>query len=80
MLIMYTCAIFYRASKLLDSKWSFVLKTNPLFCVIENFRSALFGEMINVNYLLYATGFSFVTIVLGLWMFKKNEDKFILEI
>ncbi len=80
MLIMYTCAIFYRASKLLDSKWSFVLKTNPLFCVIENFRSALFGEMINVNYLLYATGFSLVTIVLGLWMFKKNEDKFILEI
>ena len=31
MLIMYTCAIFYRANRLLTSKWGFVLKANPLF-------------------------------------------------
>ena len=80
MLIMYTCAIFYKATKLLDSRWSFVLKANPLFCVIENFRSALFGEILNPKYMLYAIGFSFISIILGLWMFKKNEDKFILEI
>ena len=80
MLIMYTCAIFYRASRLLNSRWSFVLKLNPLFCVIENFRSAIFGEPINVKYFLYATCFSLIMILFGCWVFKKNEDKFILEI
>ncbi len=80
MLIMYTCAIFYRASKLLGSKWSFVLKLNPLFCVIETFRSAVFGEMMNPKYLAYSVGFSVVAIIIGVIAFKKNEDKFILEI
>ncbi len=80
MLIMYTCAIFYRASKLLGSKWSFVLKLNPLFCVIETFRSAVFGEMMNLKYLVYSVGFSVVAIIIGVIAFKKNEDKFILEI
>ena len=80
MLIMYTCAIFYRASKLLGSKWSFVLKLNPLFCVIETFRSAVFGEWMNPKYLAYSAGFSIVAIIIGVIAFKKNEDKFILEI
>ncbi len=80
MLIMYTCAIFYRASKLLGSKWSFVLKLNPLFCVIETFRSAVFGEWMNPKYLAYSVGFSVVAIIIGVIAFKKNEDKFILEI
>ncbi len=80
MLIMYTCAIFYRANRLLTSKWGFVLKANPLFCVIQTFRSAIFGEMMNMKYLLYALGFSIVSIIIGIIAFKKNEDKFILEI
>jgi ABC-2 type transport system permease protein len=80
MLIMYTCAIFYRANRLLTSKWGFVLKANPLFCVIQTFRSAIFGEMMNMKYLLYALGFSIISIIIGVVAFKKNEDKFILEI
>ena len=77
---MYTCAIFYRADKLLGSKWSYILKLNPLFCVIENFRSAVFGEAMNMKYLMYAFIFSLLALVIGLVAFKKNEDKFILEI
>ncbi len=80
MLIMYTCAIFYKTDKLLYSKWGFVLKGNPLFCVIDNFRSAIFGQPMNLRYLAYATGFSIVSILIGFIAFKKNEDKFILEI
>ena len=80
MLIMYTCAIFYRAGRLLGSKWAFVLKCNPLYCVIDNFRSAIFGEPMNMKYLLYATAFSLISILLGYVAFKKKEDKFILEI
>ncbi len=80
MLIMYTCAIFYKTEKLMGSKWGFVLKLNPLYCVIDNFRSALFGEPMNLKFLLYATGFSLVCIAFGTFVFKKNEDKFILSI
>ena len=80
MLIMYTCAIFYRPGKLLGSKWSFVLKGNPLYCVIDNFRSAVFGEPMNLKCLLYATVFSVLSILIGYFAFKKKEDKFILEI
>ena len=80
MLIMYTCAIFYKTEKLMGSKWGFVLKLNPLYCVIDNFRSALFGEPMNLKFLLYATGFSLICIAFGTFVFKKNEDKFILSI
>ena len=80
MLIMYTCAIFYKADKLLASKWSFVLKANPLFSVIECFRSAVFGHPLNIHYLIYATIFGVVALLIGILIFKKNEDKFILEI
>ncbi len=80
MLIMYTCAIFYKTEKLMGSKWGIVLKLNPLYCVIDNFRSALFGEPMNLKFLLYATGFSLICIAFGTFVFKKNEDKFILSI
>lgn len=80
MLIMYTSAIFYKAEKLLKSHWSFVLKGNPLFSVIECFRSAVFGEPMNIKYLIYATLFGAVALLVGIFVFKKNEDKFILEI
>ena len=46
MLIMYTCAIFYYPSKLLKSGWAWILKFNPLYCTIQIFRSAIFGEPI----------------------------------
>ena len=34
----------------------------------------------NYKYVLYSFGFGVVTILVGLLMFKKNEDKFILSI
>ena len=80
MLIMYTCAIFYPVEKLIKSGWAWILQYNPLFCLIDCFRSAIFGEMLNMQYFLYAVAFSLVTIVLGLWMFYKKQDEFILHI
>ena len=44
MMIMYTCAIFYYPSKLLKSGWAWILKFNPLYCIIQIFRSAIFGK------------------------------------
>ena len=80
MLIMYTCAIFYPVEKLIKSGWAWILKYNPLFCIIDLFRSAVFGQPMNMGYLLYAFGFGIVTVIVGLIMFVKKHDEFILHL
>ena len=80
MLIMYTCAIFYYPSRLLKSGFAWILKFNPLYCIISIFRSAMFGEMMNMHYFAYALIFSLVAIVVGMICFKKKQDDFILYI
>lgn len=80
MIIMYTCAVFYYPSRLLKSGFAWILKYNPLYCTISIFRSAMFGEMMNMHYFEYALGFALVTIVVGMICFKKKQDEFILYI
>ncbi|MBO5424361.1 MAG: ABC transporter permease [Lachnospiraceae bacterium] len=80
MLVMYTCAIFYYPDNILASDVSWILEFNPLFCVISNFRSCVFGEVMDGGMLLYSFVFSMVTVVIGSVIFSKNEDKFILYI
>lgn len=80
MLIMYMCAIFYYPEKLLSSGYAFVLKYNPLFCIIDNFRSAIFGTRMNLHYALYAFVFSMVSLFVGFWVFYKEQDRFVLYI
>ena len=80
MLIMYMCAIFYEPQKLLNSGFYWILKYNPLYCIIDIFRSAVFGELMNMHYFLYALVFSIVTIIIGIYMFIKKQDEFILQV
>jgi ABC-2 type transport system permease protein len=80
MLIMYTCAIFYYPEKILGSKYYWLLKYNPLFCVIDNFRACIFGNPMNLHELLYAIVFSLGCIFIGSLIFKKTQDKFILYV
>ena len=80
MLVMYTCAIFYYPEKILASNVSWILKYNPLFCIISNFRSCIFGETMNLWMLLYAFGFALVCIILGGVFFNKKQDEFILHL
>lgn len=80
MLIMYTCAIFYYPSKLLKSGWAWILKFNPLYCIIQIFRSAIFGKPMYPPYVLYAVGFSVMITIVGVICFRKKQDQFILYI
>lgn len=80
MLVMYTCAIFYYPTRLLKSGYSWLLKYNPLYCVIHNFRACVMGDPLNWNYMLYAFIFSIVAIIIGTYTFYKKQDKFILHI
>ena len=80
MLVMYTCTIFYYPSKLLKSGWAWILKYNPLYCVIDIFRSGVFGESMNIDYLIYTVAFAVLSMLIGLICFKKKQDDFILYI
>lgn len=80
MLIMYTCAIFYYPDTLLSESTGWLLKLNPLFCIIECFRASIYSTYMNPHHLIYATLFSSLSLIFGLWIFKKNQDNFILYI
>ena len=88
MLIMYCSAIFYYVDRMGAAKH--VIKFNPLYCIISNvrcvvmeggsiFTSYSFG-LSNLNMMIYSLIFSIVALIVGIVMFKKNQDKFILHI
>ena len=80
MMILYTSAIFYKVSalKLGDKLW--MLKLNPLYVIIDNFRSAIFGTPLNHTSLLLTVIYSFGTLIIGILLFYRKQDKFILNI
>lgn len=80
MLIMYTCAIFYEPSRLINSGRGWILRLNPLYAVIANFRNSLNGIALDSYYLWFSVIFSFGTLFIGIFVFYKNQDKFILNI
>ncbi|SFR56846.1 ABC transporter permease [Anaeromicropila populeti] len=81
MMIMYTSAIFYESDRLIKSGYDWILKYNPVYAIILNFRNAVYyGQGFDTYSLVYSTGFSLVTLVIGLLLFYRKQDKFILFI
>ena len=79
MLIMYCSAIFYYAERMKGTSYM-LIKLNPMFGIIENFRRCIFGKGFDVNLLIYTSVFSVVLLLLGVFMFYKKQDDFILSI
>lgn len=82
MLVMYASAIFYPAERILNQPGmtSYMLKCNPLYLLIHNFRQAIFGKPMNLHFLAASIVFAVVTVVIGLLFFYKKQDEFILHI
>lgn len=80
MLVMYTCAIFYYPDAILTSSVGWILKYNPLFCIISNFRSCVFGQAMDMGMLAYASLFALVSVIAGSLVFAKKQNEFILYI
>ncbi len=80
MLIMYCSAIFYDPTKLnADIRW--LLDINPLYSIILNFRNTvIYGIPLDMHALVYSGTFSIVTLVLGIFVFYKKQDEFIMNI
>lgn len=58
-----------------------VLELNPLYSILEMFRSCvLYCTMWNWNHFFYAVGISVLALAIGLLVFYKHQDRFILYI
>lgn len=79
MLIMYCSAIFYFVDQMSGSAQR-LIKINPLFGIINNFRRTFFGQPFDMTLLVYTSVFAVVTLLIGLVGFYKKQDSFILHI
>lgn len=79
MMIMYTSAIFYDINDI-GAKNQWIVKWNPLYAIIHNFRNAIFGEPLDKFSLIYSAVFSCVSLLIGIGLFYKKQDEFILNI
>ena len=83
LLLFYMTPIVYKIDSLhIHNKFfSYVLMANPMYSITEMFRSCvLYGQMFNIHHLLYSLGFSVLMCIIGLFVFYKKQDKFILHI
>ncbi|MBO5197444.1 MAG: ABC transporter permease [Lachnospiraceae bacterium] len=81
MLIMYASAIFYHVEDLNKPHIEAALKLNPLYALILNFRnSVLYGKPLDMEAVVIAAVFGLLSVIVGGYMFYKNQDKFILHI
>ena len=79
-LVMYCSAIFYEPDRVLRQGYGWILDLNPLYAVIVNFRNAVFGNPLETFSLYYSAGFALATLLLGVFLFYRKQDKFILNI
>ncbi len=83
MLIMYCSAVFYHVESLGGSTQKLII-LNPLYTVIASCRNIIFYGRdhipLSTKYLTYSAGFSIVALIVGLAVFRRNQDKFILHI
>lgn len=79
-LVMYMCAIFYYPDRFIEAGFGWVLNLNPLYCIIASFRNCIFGNPLDMGQVLYAFLFSVIALIIGIYIFRKKEDEFILHI
>lgn len=78
--VMYFTPIFYPVA-ILPNSIRFLIKFNPLFHIIENFRSVvLYGNVISMRSHFVCLSFAFLALMFGVTIFKKYQDHFLLYI
>lgn len=87
-LIMYCSGIFYKLEDLagVGAKagkgiLQMVLHWNPVYATIYNFRCTVYyGQPLDAWYTFYGMAVAVVTITVGVWLFCKKQDEFILNL
>lgn len=79
-LLMYGSAIFYPVT-IVPEKFQIFFTLNPIFAIITLFRDSFYsGTPYDLFNVLYASIFSIVLLILGITIFYKYQDKFILHL
>ncbi|WP_338552555.1 ABC transporter permease [Paenibacillus sp. KS-LC4] len=77
---MYLTPIIYPA-EIIPEKYLFIVHSNPLYYFLNHFREGLlYGHIPSMELNLQCFCISFVTLIIGLYVFYKRQDKFILYI
>lgn len=80
LIIMYASAIFYSAD-IINPKYVTILNLNPIFPVIKVFRDCvLYGQITAVKSWVLCPIYAVLACVIGVFIFYKKQDKFILHI
>lgn len=80
MLLMWAMPLFYPA-EIVPESFRFIQYYNPLYAVIVCFRdSFLYGTLYNPSTLLFALVSGFIALIIGIIMFYKYQDRFILYV
>lgn len=74
------CAIFYYPERLLETSFGVLLKYNPLYCIIALFRCGILGTPASGFLYTYPAVASAVILAIGIVMFHRHQDSFILYI
>lgn len=78
---MYLTPIIYPIDILRDRGLAWVVKLNPLFYFVDDFRSLMIrGVFPNIDHFLISFGVCGGTLLLGMLIFRKVQDRFILHI
>jgi len=78
MLLMYATPIFYPAS-IIPPSFSFILTLNPLYAIINCMRTVLMnGTLYDPSQLLFATVVAIGSLLIGMGVFYKYQNKFLL--
>lgn len=80
MMVMYTSAIFYKPTRIIDAGYGWLLEINPLYSIVVNFRNAIFGLDFDQRALSLSILYSFGFLIIGTIMFLKKQDEFILHV
>jgi lipopolysaccharide transport system permease protein len=79
-LLMYASAIFYPAD-IIPPQYQIILTINPVYGIIDCLRTVLLnGTLYNPLTLLYSTVFALVSLVVGMALFYKYQNKFLLHL
>lgn len=78
---MYLTPIFYPVSMLPYNLMWLIKHFNPLYAYVTQFRTVVLdGVLPDPRLVLYGFVVSFIALIVGSWVFMKNQDKFILYI
>ena len=80
LIMMYGSAIFY-SPDIINPEYVAVLNLNPIFPIINIFRDCIiYGKITSIESWILASIYALLAFIIGVIVFRKNQDKFILYI